>query len=211
MKWRALSPWLLTTLALSLGFLFLVTNKAAEPAHASTPDPALGRRAGTLTDLTVYPYLLRASGQRADPINLLFVGTTNVQAVAALIRDTLGWRSDSGSTMFFVQGNEIQPQDAQVASSEENGRRYHLRLKLGQGLVAGKPFILGAVHVDERAGCGHVGREFDAARDFLKAELAWSGLRVEVEPWNNTGPARHCDGSETAGDGLLAVVELPQS
>lgn len=208
MRWPVSSCWLLGSIAFVPAFLLL--NLSTSLGHADSP-PArtvLGRRASALNELQVDPYLLRPTGQRADPINLLFLGSDNVEAVADLVSSVMGWSESSGGLMFFLQGGEAKPQDAQVTSTPENGRRYHLRLKAGQGLIDGQPFILGAVHTDYTRPCGHVGREFNNAREVLRAELAWAGLRVEIESWGNTEAISHCDGSTVAGDGFIVVVML---
>jgi hypothetical protein len=161
-----------------------------------------------MNSLLINPYIARPTGQRADPINLMFVGTNDASVAANLITNVFGWRENDGGTMYFAQRGEVAGHDRQVASVAEGGRRYHVRLKSGAGTIDGQPFILGAVHMDYNVTCGHVGREFNDARNLVMVELMHRGYEVETRPWGNTETTRHCDSSDTRSDGHVAIIRM---
>lgn len=161
------------------------------------------------TEASVYPYLIRPSGQRGDPINLFFLGSSDVQSVANLITSVYGWSEEGGGTMFFAQGNDVTPQDIQLSSPTVGGRRYHVRLKAGQGTLGGQPCVIGAIHTDHTTACGHVGRDFSDDRELVSRYLAQAGLGASKANWGNTAGTRHCTGEENSGDGTVSVIQLP--
>jgi hypothetical protein len=196
--------------AVALGPGFLLTGLTTPPlaiADTSTSDPEII----DLAQVNIYPYLVRPTGQRADPINLLFVGTSDVTVVTAMTRDIFGWTVEDGGMMYFAQGGELRPHDAQLISPENLGLRFHVRLKSGVGYVAGQPFVLGAIHTDYPVRCGHVGRDFDSDRDLIAFHFNQRGIATTKASWGNTARVRHCNGELNAGDGLVAVIQLPSA
>jgi hypothetical protein len=193
-------------LALSFGFAAGGAT-GSDPAVEVAVDAAVPRNFD-LDSLLVSPYIARPTGQRADPINVIFVGTNDASVVANLVTNVFGWRDNDGGTMYFAQRGEVASHDRQVASATEDGKRYHIRLKSGVGTFEGQPFVLGAVHMDYNVACGHAGREFDGARNLVMMELMRRGYEVETQPWDNTEPARHCDGSQTRSDGQVAIIHF---
>lgn len=184
------------------------TDVTLQEVERAAPDPEQARPYIDLNSLLVNLYIARPTGQRADPINLIFLGTNDVPVIARLISDTVGWREGDGGTMFFAQYGQLSPHDKQLTSAVENGQRYHVRLEAGIGTIDNRPFVLGAVHMDFTTSCGHVGREFNGARNFLMQELLRRGFDIQIEYWGNTEPARHCDGSETMSDGFVALITV---
>ena len=193
----------------------LAWSHTSAPALEHAPQPPRTAEAPTvrpfvdLHALLVNPYIARPTGQRADPVNIIFLGSNDVEAVSRVLSEAFGWRDGGGGNMLFAQRGEPAVQDRQLTSQMENGRRFHIRLKAGQDTIHGWPYILAAIHADYNSACGHVGREFNTARDFLMVELVKRGFSLRTESWGNTEPARHCDGSDTAGDGTIAVFTLP--
>jgi hypothetical protein len=200
--WRRLG--LLALVAVAVGTLVIGWDHSRLLASEATAlPPTMG-----LDQLNVYPYVVRPTGERADPINLVFLGTDDVGVVSDRLRGLLDWRDESGGPMLFVQGGQGSVQDGQLASAVLAGERYHVRLKAGQGFVAGQRFVLGAVHTDITVPCGHAGRNFNADRDLVAAYFAHQGMAVYAANWSNTETDRHCDGEENAGDGVVAVIQV---
>lgn len=191
----------------ALGPGFFLSGLTTPPLEALGPDSSDFQEIERSLS-GIYPYLVRPTGQRADPINILFIGTNDVQVITALTRETFGWTVEGGGMMYFAQSNDLKPQDAQLTSPENSGVRFHLRLKTGQGLLGDQPFVLGAVHTDYPVRCGHVGRDFDSDRDLLAFHFSQKGLTTAKIGWGNTARVRHCNGELNAGDGLVSVIQL---
>ncbi|HLZ72001.1 MAG TPA: hypothetical protein VKV26_19015 [Dehalococcoidia bacterium] len=150
-------------------------------------------------------YLHRSSGALADPVNLIFRGSLS-EAEAAVPR-VLGWQPVRGSMMVFYDRGEHRRTAAQFGMGLPGGSRYHLRLEAARN-ARGQAYVLAGVHRDDPAACGHVGRAFDAARDLVAGQFRQAGYTVgSLEP-GNTRPGRQCDGSLSAGDGRIAVIDL---
>lgn len=194
---------------LTMALLWVSLGLSISYAEVPTPEVALASQPIDLNSLYVNPYLARLSGQRADPLNVIFLGSNDVAFISHLISTVFGWREGDGTTMLFAQRGDPTPQDKQLVSQPENGRRYHIRLKAGEGSLEGQPFVLGAVHMDFTTSCGHVGREFNAARETLLNGFASRNFSIEYAYWGNMEPAQHCDGSEIASDGYIAIISVP--
>lgn len=207
---RPTSPlWVIVALALLLGIFVPdpVSWSVAAAGHAMGAPVEL--QGSDSTEASVYPYLIRPGGQRGDPINLFFLGSSDVQSVATVVASVLGWSDEGGGTMFFAQGNDVQAQDVQLSSPTVGGRRYHIRLKAGQGTLGGQPFVIGAIHTDHTTACGHVGRDFNDDRELVSRYLGQAGLATSKAYWGNTAGTRHCTGEENSGDGTVSVIQLP--
>jgi hypothetical protein len=188
--WRAAVKLLppLTTVALAVGLTRVVGQAAALPA------------------VTFDPYLRRADGAVADPVNLLFVGAGAEETAAAVAR-VLGWQSVRGSPMTFADGGAVYPTVAQLGLELGRSSRYHMRL--APAITRdGRVRVMAAVHRDDPAACGHVGRAFDEARDVVAAAFHAAGYRVAYLWAGNVAPGPHCDGSEPPADGHVAVIDL---
>lgn len=151
-------------------------------------------------------YIHRPTGEAADPINLVFRGA-DAATVAAELRDVLDWQTLQGSSMLFEDRGVTHTTGFQIGLDLNAMDRYHLRIE-SMPNDSDSPYVLAAVHRDLGTPCGHVGTDFDNARDTVAQAFASLGYRVRSWRLNNTLPGRQCDGSLTAGDGTVAVIDL---
>lgn len=152
------------------------------------------------------PYLHRTTGELADPVNLIFRGAA-VDTVAKTVQRLLDWPQADGSAMIFYDHGLTRDTAYQFAMNLGAGARQHLRLER-IGAAAGQPYVLAGVHRDDTVACGHVGRFFDQERDVVAGAFTAAGYRVTYRRLDNTQPGRQCDGSLTAGDGTVAIIDL---
>lgn len=205
MNYSILANRLVSKIALGPGFV--LAGFTTPPLAPFEYDPS-DQYAGDLSRSRIFPYIVRPTGQRADPINVVFAGSDDVRDVVKLTRETFGWDIEDGGRMFFSQRNGLKPQDAQLTSAEDAGLRFHIRLKAGFGLLADLPFVLGAVHTDYPVRCGHIGRDFDSDRDLLSFHFGERGFETFKTCWGNSAQVRHCNGELNNGDGIVAVIRL---
>lgn len=152
------------------------------------------------------PYLLRANGRNADPVNIVFLAP-DTTAVNIAARTILRWPPVSASPMRFSEGPDVRNTAAQFQLVLGRGARYHLRIE-SVPRRDGRGYVLAAAHRDDPAACGHIGVEFDQARDLIADVFANAGYPVDLLWLGNTEAVRHCDGSLSAGDGRVAVINL---
>jgi hypothetical protein len=156
------------------------------------------------------PYLHRSSNDAlADPINLICQGGTPRQA-ARSITQVLGWTDVSGSSMTFQDGGARHPAGWQLGVDLGSGDRLHIRIE-GDTNLGGNGYELAGVHHDTKRACGHVGGDFDASRDLVARAYAADGYTVTYLALDNTQASQQCDGSDSAGDGQVAVIDLASS
>jgi hypothetical protein len=152
------------------------------------------------------PYLYRTNGQPADPVNLVFRAGDG-RDVADAVGRVLGWLPVNSTPMFFHDADKTWPTGWQYNLPLAAGARFHLRIEAVTPADR-RSYVLAAVHQDRPAGCGHLGMEFDAMREYVARAFARAGYRVETTTLGNTLPGRQCDGTYTAGDGQLSVIDL---
>jgi hypothetical protein len=151
-------------------------------------------------------YLHRPGGAMADPINLIFVGGSPARAARAMRRVT-GWATLSGSSMAFLDQGHLHKPAYQLGRYLADGSRYHLRIESTRG-DSGQAYVLAAAHHDAISRCGHVGRDFDLARDIVAKDFRAADYSVTYVRLDNTRPSLQCDGSYSAGDGYAALIRL---
>lgn len=152
------------------------------------------------------PYIHRAGGEAADPVNLIFRGA-DANTVAQLSQQLLGWPLVSGSAMDFVDQDHVHPTAWQLGHDLGHGSRYHMRVE-SISATDGQSYTLAAVHRDDSVACGHVGRAFDQVRDTVAQAFEDAGYRVTLVWLGNTNDGPQCDGSRTAGGGEAAIIEI---
>ena len=155
------------------------------------------------------PYIFRPTGEKADPINLIFLHS-DAATVSTAIERVLGWRPINASGMSFRKKGEgltIRPTSRQLAADLSTGSRYHIRIQ-SVPITDTQTYVLASVHRDDTAACGHVGRGFDETRDLVARAFAESGYRVQKVDLNNGASGTHCDGSRVAGDGFGVLIDL---
>jgi hypothetical protein len=152
------------------------------------------------------PYLYRKNGQAADPVNIMF-RTSDGKSAAKAVRDVLGWLPVSSTPMNFIDADKTRPTGWQFYLPLDAGARFHLRIE-SVTPADGRDYVLAAVHHDLLADCGHLGTAFDAMRDYVAHAFTEAGYRVETTTLGNTQPGRQCNGTFTAGDGRVAVIDL---
>ena len=177
------------------------------------PPPAAAHDAPALPPLEAptgfEPYIFRPTGEKADPINLIFLHT-DAATVSAAIERVLGWRPISASGMSFRKNGEglsVRPTSRQLAADLSTGSRYHIRIQ-SVPITDTQTYVLASVHRDDTASCGHVGRGFDETRDLVARAFAEAGYRVQKVDLNNGASGAHCDGSRVAGDGFGVLIDL---
>jgi hypothetical protein len=152
------------------------------------------------------PYIFRMSGERADPVNLIFLHT-DAPTVAATIERVLGWRPVVASNMQFKRGDRLRPTSRQLAAEVGGGSRYHIRIQ-AVPITDTQWWVLASVHRDDTAACGHVGRAFDETRDLVARALREAGMPTGTIDLDNDASGLHCDGSRVPGDGRAVLVDL---
>lgn len=181
------------------GLMVLAALVAPLASIASAAD----RGVATRFDL----YLHRANGVAADPVNVIFENA-DPETAAELIPRVLGWRPTTGSELLFWHVGVPALATRQYALDLGHGSRFHLRVDRTAFDDAGHLAVLAGVHLDLMTGCGHVGQQFDAARDLVARGFAAAGYSVTRVQLSNAEPGRQCDGSFTSGDGSAIVVDL---
>lgn len=146
------------------------------------------------------------SGAAADPVNLIF-RSNNAGTVASTVAKVLGWNFVPGSGMSFIDAGATRPTTWQLGLDLGWGNRLHLRIE-SVTRADGQSYVLAAVHHDDMTGCGHIGGRFDDARFAVVHAFVAQGYVVTRLPMKNTEPGAQCNGSRTAGDGTIAVIDL---
>jgi hypothetical protein len=180
-------------------------------ARAAVHRPSFGSRAhAEISEAALAEgfthYLYRNNGQPADPINLMF-RTGDGRSVAKAVRDVLGWVPVNSTPMDFRHASGTRPTGWQFNLPLEAGVRFHLRVEAVTPSDQ-RDYVLAAVHQDVPARCGHLGTSFDVMREHVAQAFAKAGYQVETITLDNTQPGRQCDGSYTAGDGRLTIIDL---
>jgi hypothetical protein len=152
------------------------------------------------------PYIYRPSGERADPINIIFLHT-DAPTAAATAQRVLGWRPVVASGMSFKHKNGTRPTSRQLAADLNPQSRYHLRIQ-SVPITDTQTFVLASVHRDDTAPCGHVGRAFDEMRDLVARHFSEAGFPTRIVDLENTAAGLHCDGSRVGGDGKAVLIDL---
>ncbi len=164
----------------------------------------------TASPLPFEPYLSRSDGSRADPVNIVFESAQpgiDSSRAATTVQNVLGWYEVAGEPMSFTVAGARQATAYQFGLDLGGGARIHLRIA---AVTADdrQIHVLAAVHRDEPAGCGHVGRAFDESRDQVAAAFRTAGYSVTQLDLGNAASGRHCDASQTPGDGKAIVIRL---
>ena len=152
------------------------------------------------------PYVLRPTGEQADPVNLIF-RAADADAVSEAVQRLLGWQSIAGGGMTFLDNGKARPSLRQLGLNLGGGSRFHLRIAQTDTTEA-TGYVLAAVHRDVAVPCGHVGLDFDSTRDLVASAFAAAGYRVTSVSLGNTRLGTHCDGTQNAGDGSAVLIDL---
>lgn len=186
---------LLTGLALAVVIPLIAAGR--DQAHADEPAYEFA------------PYLRRADGRLADPVNVIFAGDGDPDEVAALLAGPLNWTPVDGSDMAFVDHGQTRWADTQLGTVADGGVRKHIRLA-GAAAESKRwgPYTLASVHHDLVVPCGHIGLAFDEERDALAATMRAAGYTLTWLRLDNDGPVPHCNGAVTQGDGWAVVIHL---
>jgi hypothetical protein len=208
---RRLAARLSPLLLLVASACWIATTTAGEPAGdhvtSSGGGDILTTAPPTLEVPTGFdPYIYRPSGERADPINLIFLHTDAATAAATAQR-VLGWRPVVATGMSFKHKNGTRPTSRQLAADLGPQSRYHLRIQ-SVPITDTQTFVLASVHRDDTAPCGHVGRAFDEMRDLVARHFSEAGFPTRIVDLDNTAAGLHCDGSRVGGDGKAVLIDL---
>ena len=179
-----------------------------EPAPASEVVDAAAAPAAPPLEVPagIEPYIYRPTGERADPVNLIFLHT-DANTVSAAIERVLGWKPVVASGMSFRERTGTRPTSRQLAAEISPQSRFHIRIQ-AVPITDLQTHVLASVHRDDTVACGHVGRAFDEMRDLVARAFAEAGHPVRVVELGNTASGLHCDGSRVAGDGAAALIDL---
>jgi hypothetical protein len=152
------------------------------------------------------PYIYRQNGERADPVNVVFLHTDGATAAATSQR-VLGWKPVVATGMSFKQRNGTRPTFRQLAADLSPISRYHMRIQ-AVPITDTQTYVLASVHRDDTAPCGHVGRGFDDMRDLVAEKFREAGFPIRIIELDNTLAGLHCDGSRVGGDGKAVLIDL---
>jgi hypothetical protein len=207
------AAWLLPIVLLALPACLVATATTGEPAAdglvlrteiavpaPTPPPPAFELPTG------FDPYIYRPTGERADPINIIFLHTDAATAAATAQR-VLGWRPIVATGMSFKHKSGTRPTQRQLAADLGPQSRYHLRIQ-SVPITDTQTFVLASVHRDDTAPCGHVGRAFDEMRDLVARHFGEAGYPTRIVDLGNTAAGPHCDGSRVGGDGTAVLIDL---
>ena len=193
-------------LALALVVLGPSTAKLVEASYRKLTSPPFAVAAAGDVPSDFEEYIIRPTGEQADPVNLIF-RAADAETVAAAVQRALGWPALAGSPMLFRAGGVERPTARHFGVSLGNGARYHIRIAEA-GAADGQGYVLAAVHRDASVECGHVGVDFDPSRDFVGRAFQAAGYRVTSYDLDNTAALTHCDGTRNAGDGGALIIDL---
>jgi hypothetical protein len=205
--------WLLPLILLSIPACWVAASTIAEPvAERASANDSLAVPVPTATPPVFEtpagfdPYIYRQSGERADPINVIFLHT-DAPTAAATSQRVLGWKPVVASGMTFKQRNGVRPTSRQLAADINPQTRYHMRIQ-AVPITDTQTFVLASVHRDDTAPCGHVGRAFDEMREIVARQFHEAGFPTRIVDLNATAAGLHCDGSRVGGDGKAVLVDL---
>lgn len=208
-----LMVWLLPLLVLAAPACWVASASSgvSGEADSGTSDQAgapLVLSAAPVWDLPTGfdPYIYRPNGERADPINIIFLHTDAPTADATAQR-VLGWRPVVATGMSFKHKSGTRPTSRQLAADLGAQSRYHLRIQ-SVPITDTQMFVLASVHRDDTAPCGHVGRAFDETRDLVARLFREAGYPIRLIDLGNTATGQHCDGSRVPGDGAAILIDL---
>jgi hypothetical protein len=174
---------------------------------AASPTPASfdGRELNSVPS-GFQPYIYRESGEPADPVNLVFLTDDSAKVLEA-VTSVLRWQPVKATPMMFRDRAVTRATARQFQVPLGGGVRLHLRVEAVKSADR-QQYVLAAVHRDDPAVCGHIGSAFDDARSIVVHAFAEAGYHVRLAWQDNRRPGRQCDGSYTAGDGHVAIVDL---
>lgn len=206
---RVLLPFFVVVVLLC-GALLLPEARGASSSAADSSQPGEAAVGVLQPDLEAPvgfdPYIFRPTGERADPVNLIFLHT-DAATVSKAIERVLGWRPVVASNMTFRRGERQRPTARQLIADLSGGSRYHIRIQ-AVPVTDTQTYVLASVHRDDNAACGHVGRAFDDTRDLVARAFAEAGFAIRAIDLDNVASGAHCDGSRVAGDGRAVLVDL---
>lgn len=155
------------------------------------------------------PYIFRPTGERADPVNLIFLHT-DALTIAKTIERLLGWKPVTASNMTFRRGERQRPTARQLIVDVSPTSRYHIRIQ-AVPVSDTQTYVLASVHRDDTVACGHVGRAFDETRDLVARAFIDAGFPARMIDLDNFASGSHCDGSRVPGDGRAVLVDLSRA
>lgn len=207
-SWRRL-PWWLGVFAL---LAFVASTAALITVHMAS---GVTRASGLEVPTNFDPYVHRPDGRPADPINLIFLGADADKAATAF-QAVLGWPAINANGMTFIDQGQSRPTARQFGLDLGGGSRFHVRIEADPAASAPIPpdpaapghYALAAVHRDDSVSCGHIGEAFDDVRNMVGEAFARAGYSVTRMPLGNTTPGQQCDGSFSAGDGIVLIIDL---
>lgn len=147
-----------------------------------------------------------------DPVNLIFdINGTQYNALSQL-HTYVGWTYTMGSNQLFPDHSDSPWENtwAHRASSCFFCSRNHVRFNQGNdyGGQAWGTWTMAPAHYEVPA-CGtHRATDFNGPRDHVRNVFAGRGNPTGYIYKGNNGKARQCDGSEIAGDGYYAWIDI---
>lgn len=160
-----------------------------------------------------------SSGNRVDPLNILFRAWGTHGRALAQTQSHAGWKDDGGSAQYFVDHSTCSVMHGQRASAGVIWSRFHIRVR-GQHEepTLGWTATGDAHHEDLVVTCGHAvdsngpeGSGFDQGRNELRARMAAAGHAVSAGNWwGNTQNFKQCDGDLAGSNGYTTYITLHQ-
>lgn len=172
-----------------------------------------------VTDRYTHGSCPATSGNRVDPLNVLFTTWGTHGRALAQTRSHAGWSDEGGSAQTFVDHATCSSMHGQRASASIFRSRFHVRVR-GQHEDANLGWAAtgDAHHEDFVLTCGHAvdangpgGSGFDQGRNELREAMAAAGHAVSTGNWwGNTQNFKQCDGDLAGSNGYTTYITLHQ-
>ena len=172
-----------------------------------------------LSDRYTHSACPASSGNRVDPLNVLFRTWGTYGRALSQTQSHAGWGDDGGTAQSFVDHAACASMHGQRASARVLASRFHVRVR-GQheDPALGWTATGDAHHEDLVFPCGHAvdsngteGSGFDQGRNELRSRFASSGHVVSSGNWwGNTQNFKQCDGDLAGSNGYTTYITLHQ-
>lgn len=164
-----------------------------------------------------------SSGNRVDPLNIVFWDWGTYDRALSQIVAHAGWFDNGGSSQSFVDHSTCYAMHGQRASGGVSSSRFHIRVRGQHSDTSLRWTATGdAHHEDLVVTClpsgahavdsnGPNGSGFDQGRNELRTRFANAGHSISTNNfWDNTQNFKQCDGDLAGSNGYTTFIQLHQ-